>query len=209
MKISLGDTDFIAAGKALIWPSKNAVVVADVHLGKSSYFQTHGMLIPEQTLRHDLDRILDHMSQYDAERLIVLGDLFHHERGLTSEFLETFAWWRHRYPFELVLIEGNHDRRITYPEEWGLVVEPEMDWEGLSFRHEWDDKAIKPQLVGHLHPALSIGRGADRVRVPCFWVRPQGIVLPAFTDLSGHYHVKLAPDESAVLVTPQGHIQIP
>lgn len=209
MKLQLASNDFILDGKALVWEKHRALVLADVHLGKNSYFQRHGMLIPEEALLSDLRRLSELMLRHRCQRMLVLGDLFHHERSFTQEFMETIAYWRAELPFEIILVEGNHDRRVQYPEDWGILLERRLDWDGFSFRHEWDEKTRLFQMAGHYHPALSLGRGPDRVRVPCFWLRDNGIVLPAFTDLTGHYNVRLAPNESALLVTPEGIMPYP
>jgi metallophosphoesterase superfamily enzyme len=41
-------------------------------------------------------------------------------------------------------------------------------------------------LAGHVHPAVRLrGPGRQHERLPCFWIRREGAVLPAFGDFTG------------------------
>ena len=50
-----------------------------------------------------------------------------------------------------------------------------------------------PVLAGHLHPVVRLhGPARDRARLPCFWVRPRTLVLPAFGSFTGGWSVPVA-----------------
>lgn len=49
------------------------------------------------------------------------------------------------------------------------------------------------ELAGHLHPVLRLRDGQrDAMRLPGFWQRPGGLVLPAFGSFTGGHAVRLA-----------------
>ncbi|MFM1897944.1 MAG: hypothetical protein RL577_184, partial [Bacteroidota bacterium] len=46
-------------------------------------------------------------------------------------------------------------------------------------------------ICGHLHPVYSLrGKGRQSLRLPCFWLNKQRLVLPAFSSLAGGYNIK-------------------
>lgn len=52
---------------------------------------------------------------------------------------------------------------------------------------------VLPVLAGHLHPVVRLrGPAGDRARLPCFWVRPRTLVLPAFGSFTGGWPVPAA-----------------
>jgi metallophosphoesterase superfamily enzyme len=64
-------------------------------------------------------------------------------------------------------------------------------------------------VAGHVHPVAVLGKGADRLRLPCFALRrpARQLLLPAFGHLTGGYAV--SPDyerwviaEAQVLAVP-------
>ncbi len=110
---------------------------------------------------------------------------------MTSATHDLFAAWRDRHAaLEILLVRGNHDRSAgDPPPEWRIACVPEPHEAGtLALCHEPPDRTLdsRPALAGHLHPCVTLqGRGSARMNLPCFWVRPRVLVLPAFTDFAG------------------------
>ena len=63
--------------RALIWPRRRTVIVADTHFGKSGYFGRHGMAVPAGSDEADRQRLSRLVTDVDARRLIILGDFLH------------------------------------------------------------------------------------------------------------------------------------
>ena len=162
-----------------------------MHFGKDAAFRRYGIAIPAAVGQGDLDRLSRVLEQTQASRLVVLGDLLHAQSGMTPETNRAFVAWRELHPdLEILLVRGNHDKSAgDPPAEWGITCVPEPHEEaGLLLRHEppEDHLASRPILSGHLHPCVTLrGEGKGRLTLPCFWVRPHVIVLPAFTDFAG------------------------
>ena len=75
-------------------------------------------------------------------------------------------------------------------------------------RHEPQAHTALHVICGHLHPVVVVP-GIAR-RFPCFWSRDATTVLPAFSEFTGGWRIKPAPndqivacvDGDAVLVQP-------
>ncbi len=48
----------------------------------------------------------------------------------------------------------------------------------LVHRPDWD--STQPTLAGHLHPKHRLSNRTEDLRLPCFWLRQNTLVLPAF-----------------------------
>ena len=85
-------------------------------------------------------------------------------------------------------------------------VEEPHRWRGIDLRHHPTGEFVQPQLAGHVHPAARlVGRGGQSVRLPCFWLRGQRLILPAFTEFSAGGRFEPAPDDR-VFVAVQGEV---
>src|SRR6056297_3495961 len=90
-------TPFDFAGKefvllksnALYWPRERALVVADLHLEKGSWFAQHGTMLPPYDSRETLERLADAVKVTGARRVITLGDNFQDDAG--TQRLDTYA----------------------------------------------------------------------------------------------------------------------
>ncbi|MEL7517830.1 MAG: phosphoesterase, partial [Pseudomonadota bacterium] len=66
---------------ALYWPREGALLVADLHLEKGSWYAQTGQMLPPYDSRETLERIADAVKATGARRVITLGDNFHDEAG--------------------------------------------------------------------------------------------------------------------------------
>ncbi|MGK0362521.1 MAG: DNA ligase-associated metallophosphoesterase [Bradymonadia bacterium] len=184
-----GEALHLCPERALHWPRRQTLAVADLHWGKSATFRQFGLPLPAGVLAADLARLSAAIDATRAERVLVLGDLIHGAIGLTDPVLETVGAWLEHCPAEVCLVRGNHDA-TGLPAEWAI---PEVDTlrEGpFFFRHE-------PELVegafvwcGHIHPVVRFG-GRRSVRVPCFHLDAGLGVLPAFSEFTGGGRIKI------------------
>jgi DNA ligase-associated metallophosphoesterase len=198
MKISLSPSIEVELlpEKAVLWDK--TLIVADLHWGKTEAFQQHGIPIPSNLLAVELERLLDLSERKRASRIIVLGDLVHAPEFLGSDVLEQTRSFFKRGNFKMILVEGNHDRRLKLPEDWNLkIVQEPFCEKGLAFTHHPDVKVPLDHYTwsGHLHPTVALEQGKDRLRLPCFIVgKSQGIV-PAFSDFTrGVIHSVYSPE---------------
>ena len=71
----------LVQGRALFWPREAALLVADLHLEKSSFFASHGQMLPPYDSRDTLERLALAVRETGARRVFCLGDNFHYDAG--------------------------------------------------------------------------------------------------------------------------------
>lgn len=191
-----GEPFQLLGDKAVFLPLHSALLVADVHIGKALTFRRLGVPVPRGTTKSTLDRLSLLLERHAARRLVCLGDFLHSEHAQAPATLEALARWRARHgQVAVTLIRGNHDLRAGDPSarlDIEVVAEP---WAlgGLALCHHPRTVQGAYAVAGHLHPCVAVGRGLDRLRLPCFWLREHEAVLPAFGDFTGMHAVH--PDE--------------
>ncbi|WP_088306729.1 ligase-associated DNA damage response endonuclease PdeM [Novosphingobium sp. B 225] len=180
---SFAGQELVLAGpRALYWPAERALLVADLHLEKASFFARHGQMLPPYDSRETLERVATAIRDTGARRVLCLGDNFHdvggaarlepHAAGMLAALTRATDW---------VWITGNHDQ--------GEVGEgtslDELELSGTVLRHEAVPGETRPELSGHWHPRLRVNARGRMIARPC-WVRSETkLVLPAFGALTG------------------------
>lgn len=179
--------------RALFLRAARALVVADLHVGKSESYRRFGVPSADGIDEETLVRLGRAAMRIGAKVIVVVGDLTHHADGLGEREMTLFAEFRERCGLPIRLVEGNHDRGArTLPSEWMIDrVGERFELGGVRFRHEpgerpADDAKGAWTVHGHLHPVLSLARGPRSVEAPAFVVdRPRrSVVLPAFSKFS-------------------------
>jgi uncharacterized protein len=202
------------ADRALWWPARRTLFLADVHLGKAASFRAAGIGIPGGHSRDDLERISRLVRAFDATHVVVLGDLVHNRDSYSAALNDAFAEFRaeHR-DLTLTLVRGNHDASAgDPPSAWGFTcVDDPFAMGPFSCIHDphSQPRAVVSEaatldgfaLCGHVHPAVRIGTRRESVNLPCFWLRRRQLVLPSFGSITGRFMVTMAKDESALVVT--------
>jgi len=66
------------------------------------------------------------------------------------------------------------------------VVEEPWIVQGVALCHHPQQVARSAVVAGHLHPCVRLyGAANDTVRLPCFWLRTDLLMLPAFGGFTG------------------------
>lgn len=198
MKLRIrGETVELLSEKGALWHDRKILMCADLHLGKAAFMRKLGAAIPEGSMRRDLETLSALVTRTQCRRLLILGDFIHAGMGLTAHVIEEVQRWLNHLPCAVELVPGNHDRALLKRKikEWNITIHQGSMTEGpFCFTHE---AAAHPETFswgGHLHPLAQIGRGRQKVRVPCFWIRPQYGVLPSFGSLTGG--VAISPERN-------------
>ncbi|GAO39922.1 hypothetical protein SCH01S_40_00180 [Sphingomonas changbaiensis NBRC 104936] len=169
---------------ALFWPARKALIVADLHLEKASWFAAGGQMLPPYDSHATLTDLTALVRRTGAEELWCLGDSFHDRDGcarLPDEARRMLTELTHRLRW--VWITGNHDAGLVDHCGGTILVEAEVD--GLVLRHEAEAAEARPELSGHFHPKLRINRRGRNVARRCFVVTATKLILPAFGALTG------------------------
>ncbi|MBV1690779.1 ligase-associated DNA damage response endonuclease PdeM [Novosphingobium sp. G106] len=179
-----GEEMRLAQGRALFWPREAALLVADLHLEKASFYATHGQMLPPYDSRETLERLALAVRETGARRVYALGDNFHdakgvarldpHAAGMLAALTRALDW---------VWITGNHDSGND--EIAGGSLAEEISAGGLVLRHKAQGGESRPELSGHFHPRLTLSARGRRIARPCAVMSEQRLILPAFGALTG------------------------
>jgi DNA ligase-associated metallophosphoesterase len=178
------ETFVASSGGALFWPTQNALLVADLHLEKASWFARLGQFLPPYDSHATLTALSREVERTGATRLYCLGDSFHdafgcerlpaNARALLTELASRIDWtW----------IVGNHDP--GFADHCGGKLADEVEVGGIILRHEAVRGEPRPEMSGHFHPKLRVHLSGRSVSRRCFVVSPTKIILPAFGSLTG------------------------
>lgn len=191
--------------RAVWWPRRKTLLVADPHFGKAASFRAMGVFVPKGTTQDGLTRLNALIARLTPERIIFLGDFLHAKEGRSAETFDALAIWRASHAaIEMLLVRGNHDRHAgDPPPEVGIVcVNGPLADHPFAFAHQPQAAMEVYVLAGHMHPcAVLIGPGRQRERLPCFWFGRQVGVLPAFGEFTGCGLVEAEAGDSVWVVT--------
>jgi len=179
-----GETFEATSSGALFWRAREALLVADLHLEKASWFARIGQFLPPYDSHATLTALAAEVDRSGARRLYCLGDSFHDAlgcdrlpasaRSLLTELTSRLDWtW----------IVGNHDP--GFADHCGGRIEDEVELGGIILRHEAVRDELRPEISGHFHPKLRVSLRGRRVSRRCFVASPTKIIMPAFGSLTG------------------------
>lgn len=185
------------------WPDRHALLVADAHFGKAASFRSLGVPVPEGTTGQTLQRLSLLIERHGARHLFFLGDFLHSARGRAPATLAALQDWRDAHGgVAMTLVRGNHDDRAGDPPpalRIDVVDEP-LRLAGLALCHHPQPVPGAYALAGHLHPCVHVGRGFERLRLPCFHFGAAVGVLPAFGAFTGMHPVRPARGDAVFAV---------
>lgn len=184
--------------RALFWPARQTLFVADVHLGKAAVFRARGLPVPRGTTAATLERLTHVLQRTGARRLVVLGDFLHARESHAPGTMAVLHAWRAAHAdLECTVVQGNHDRHagaLSADLRFGAIDTPYAA-PGLIGVH---DAAATPAgsegtlvLCGHEHPAVVLRDKVDQIRLRCYALRGHVLTLPAFGGFTGGQVVDL------------------
>jgi hypothetical protein len=179
-----GETFKATPDGALFWPREQALLVADLHLEKASWFARLGQFLPPYDSHATLSALAAEVNRAGATRLFCLGDSFHDQFGcerLPASARELLASLTAR--LDWVWIVGNHDP--GFADHCGGRIKEEVELGGIILRHEAKRDEPRPEVSGHFHPKLRVHLRGRRVSRRCFVTSATKIIMPAFGSLTG------------------------
>jgi DNA ligase-associated metallophosphoesterase len=182
-----GQNLWLSSQRSLFWEEEKALVVSDLHFGKTGHFRKAGIPVPQSVYREDLQRLVSLLHYFKPSKIVVVGDFFH-SRANTE--LDWFKRWREDFAaLQIILVRGNHDilTDAWYRDAAIDVVYPTLQKGAFLFSH---DRIETPPGVysffGHIHPGVLIhGLGKQSLRFPCFYFTERYCILPAFSKFTG------------------------
>ena len=169
---------------ALFWPARRALIVADLHFEKASWFAKFGQMLPPYDSIATLADLTALVAATAPAELWCLGDSFHDSAGGRRLPERATAMLRDLTArLDWVWVTGNHDHALDDP--FGGRIVDEADVDGVILRHEADPADPRPEMSGHFHPKLRVAIRGRNVARRCFVASATKLILPAFGSLTG------------------------
>ena len=199
-----GEELWLLADKAVYWPARQCLMIADAHFGKASAYRSLGQPVPQGTTTENLQRLDRLLSALPCVQVIFLGDFLHGPGSHASGTLGALRSWRALNPdLPMTLIRGNHDKRAGDPPEdlrIDVVTEPLLIGP-FALQHEPDAHPSHHVLAGHVHPVYRLrGKGRQSLRLPCFVIGARVSLLPAFGAFTGGHRVEQHNDRRIYVI---------
>jgi len=182
-----GEELILTNQRVVFWSKTKTLILSDLHIGKTAHFRKSGIPISSEVLQKDLERLRLLILHFQPEILLIVGDLFHAE---FNEDVKTFQKWMQQFnDVSITLIKGNHDKNsFELYETLNIDIKPNyLEIAPFTFMH--DVKVVnqdKFYVSGHKHPGvLLIGKGRQRIKLPCFQITKHQLILPAFSLFTG------------------------
>lgn len=205
--LSFAGHHFLALPEAaLFWPAHSALLVADLHFEKASWFGRFGQFLPPHDSQATIDMIEMLVERTGARAVWSLGDSFHDADGaarLPARARERLAALT--TALDWVWITGNHDVGMAAMPGGRRLAEAEVD--GVHLRHEADPTDLRPEISGHFHPKLRLSLRGRHVSRRCFVGSDSKLILPALGALTGgldagHGEIRRAVGPGAMALVP-------
>ncbi|WP_265110439.1 metallophosphoesterase [Halosolutus halophilus] len=185
------DVPFAIQDRAVYVPAADALVLADVHLGRGAASSVDA---PIDDGTDAAARLEDALAATTPATVVVAGDLLHSFARIphgVEDDLSRLVGAVDRAGASLVVARGNHDTMLESIFDGDPVDEYRLESDPgettiVCHGHERPDEDADRYVIGHDHPALSI----DGRKRPCFLYGPGAyegadvLVVPAFTRLA-------------------------
>ena len=171
--------------RAIFWEDQKILILSDLHVGKSAHFRKHGIAVSSEILTDDLKNLENLIHHFQPEKVMIVGDLFHADY---NSDLDLFKSWREKFTQKFILIRGNHDRlKGEIYCNLGIECEDEvLKIAPFNFVHEPKNRVENEFYIsGHIHPGFVLRTRNESIKLPCYGISDQQIVLPAFSKFTG------------------------
>ena len=182
---------WLSPQRCVFWEEEKALILSDLHFGKTGHFRKHGIAVPQNVFQEDMQRLVEQIAYFKPKKIIAVGDLFHSK---ANKEMDLFVKWRNDFTeIDFILVRGNHDiLDMGWYEKTGIQVkEGKYNIGVFGFLHDPAENSIDQGsenfiFSGHLHPGVHIsGLGKQGLSFPCFHFTNQQAILPAFSKFSG------------------------
>ena len=202
-------TFWLSATRTIFWEEQQALILSDLHFGKTGHFRKAGIAVPQSVYKEDLQRLVNLIQYFKPKQIIAVGDLFHSK---INRELDLFKRWRENFPnLDFVLVKGNHD--ILKPEWYqdaAISVMNELLVNNILFVHDnCEARDDVFTFCGHIHPGIIInGLGKQSLRFPCFYFTKEQCILPAYSKFTGMATINPSPSDSVYAIVQDSIIKL-
>lgn len=207
-----GETLWLLAEKAIYWPARRMLIVADIHFGKATAFRALGVPVPRGTTTQNLQALDALLARYACDEIVFLGDFLHARAAHAPTTLGAMQAWRLRHAqLRLTLVRGNHDLHAgDPPAALDIVMVDEPHAVGpFALCHHPELAAPGYVLAGHVHPVFHLRSGRDTMRLPCFLLGVSRAILPSFGAFTGGHAQQVQAGEQVFVTADEAVFRVP
>jgi len=103
-------TLWLSPERCILWEDQRALILSDLHFGKSGHFRKSGIAIPQNVFKEDLQRLFAQIQFFNPDQLLIVGDFFH--SSLNKE-IDMFLKWRNDLSHLKDEAEENGEKHIA------------------------------------------------------------------------------------------------
>ncbi len=205
------NTFWLSAHRIIFWEEEKALILSDLHFGKTGHFRKAGIAVPQQVYKEDLQRLFDVIQFFQPKKLIVVGDLFHSKE---NKEMDLFLKWRNDIShINIHLVKGNHDilKNEWYKKSSIEILEKLLLIDKFCFMHDATNMVEENEnyfFSGHIHPGISVKNKLQSIGFPCFYFGEKYAVLPAFGHFTGLAMIKPKKSDSVYAIVNNSIIKI-
>lgn len=188
-----GENFWLSHERTIFWEEEKALIISDLHFGKTGHFRKSGIGVPQDVFKEDLQRLVAQVVFFKVDKIIIVGDMFH---STANKELEFFLKWRKDFNnIRFILVKGNHDiLDLDWYRKASIEVCSSLSIRNFFFCHDPETSEYNNEnylFSGHIHPSVQItGQGKQSLRFPCFYFSPTHCILPAFSKFTGSVSLK-------------------
>jgi uncharacterized protein len=189
-------TLWLSPARCIYWEEEKALILSDLHFGKTGHFRKSGIGVPQNIYKEDLQRLFAQIQFFKPDTLLIAGDMFHSRANKEIDF---FLKWRNDIAgVSIFLVKGNHDILTAgfYEDANIKVAIKKLSVKDFCFTHdiasacETEGEEVFT-FSGHIHPGIKVnGGGRQSFMLPCFYFGDTYAVLPAFSIFTGLYKLR-------------------
>jgi|SRR5580704_10453018 DNA ligase-associated metallophosphoesterase len=204
---------WLSPERLVYWENEKALIVSDLHFGKTGHFRKSGIAVPQAIYKEDLQRLFTQIQYFQPSQLIIVGDFFH---SSANKEIDLFQKWRKSLPgISIHLIKGNHD---ILQGDWYASCDITLNEKYLSkseftFIHDIAEAGTRVSgsyfFSGHIHPGIRMnGVGKQSLCFPCFYFGKEYAVLPAFSHFTGVAVIEPKKNENVFAIVGKKIVQL-
>jgi len=211
---------WLSPERLIFWENAKALIISDLHFGKTGHFRKSGIAVPQSVYKEDLQRLVAQIQYFQPLQLIIVGDFFH---SVANKELDLFKKWRENFSgISIHLIKGNHD--ILHNDWYGScnikLSDEHLSVSEFTFIHDITVVGLRTSeerrlttenyfFSGHIHPGIRMnGVGKQSLCFPCFYFGKEHAVLPAFSHFTGVALIEPRKNENVFAIVGKKLVQL-
>lgn len=175
--------------RALFIKSHETLIIGDLHIGIEES-ELIGFRVQTKEM---LERALNLIDFFKAKKIIINGDIKHSfARNYEQAELEIKLFFNVlSKKVEVIIIKGNHDNYLQniLKEKFNILENIKLGDYFITHGHkfyDWKKQNCKKVIIANEHPVIILRDEVETyVKLPCFLIFNNLIVIPAFNPLSG------------------------